>query len=223
MSLNLNRVSFSITLRILLERTAPFNSSGELSSTESISASSVASNISNISADSTGHNDIHDGVFRSAIDISTESNSEANRHVDDDSSRARNSQGGTSTANDDKSMGRSQRDDLRSLFAEFTIKIEDTQRKIATEFKEELIQVKEVLNPIRASIEEANQKIVAIEQEHITKINANTSKIIETNSKLLNAELQIKQLQQQISDNKSANSHNSFNPALIGRMNNIIV
>ena len=198
-------------------------SSGELSSTESISASSVASNISNISADSTGHNEIHDGVFRSAIDISTESNSEANRHVDDVSSRARNSQGGTSTANDDKSMGRSQRDDLRSLFAEFTIKIEDTQRKIATEFKEELIQVKEVLNPIRASIEEANQKIVAIEQEHITKINANTSKIIETNSKLLNAELQIKQLQQQISDNKSANSHNSFNPALIGRMNNIIV
>ena len=197
-------------------------SSGELSATASISASSVASNISNLSADSAGQIDVRNTVFKSAIDISTKSGSPAGRHIDDATARERDSQGGTSTANDERSMGHSQRDDLRSLFTEFTNRIEDTQLKIATEYKEQLKEVKDVLTPIRESIQEANQKIATIEREHMNKIDANTSKIVDTNTKLHNAELQIKQLQQQINANRPANN-NSFNPALIGRMNNIVV
>ena len=182
-------------------------SSGELSATASISASSVASNISNLSADSAGQLNVRNTVFKSAIDISTKSGSPAGRHIDDATARERDSQGGTSTAKNDRSMSRSQRDDLRSLFTEFTNRIEDTQRKIATEYKEQLKEVKDVLTPIRESIQEANQKIATIEREHMNKIDANTSKIVDTNTKLHNAELQIKQLQQQINANRPANNN----------------
>ena len=217
------------------------NPSHSGSSTASMSAESIASSISDISDESAGLNNLRSSAFKSAVDLSTEISS-GRRHFGTDGAETATNQNGGQSQNgrneqdstpggssnrQQESTHRSQSPDLRSLLSEFSSKIEDTQRKIATEFKDELKQVKEAqleaLIPIKTSIEEAGKKIDALEQEHKLKINANTSKIIETNTKLQNAELQIKQLQQQINSNKPTSSHNSFNPAILGRMNNIVV
>ena len=220
-------------------------SSGEISTTASISASSIPSNIANISADSVDHITPLNGrtIYKSALDLSpnirsrhledNDQNGSTHDHNGDQFSERQNveseSHGGTSTSPNQTSMIRSRgNDDLRSLLGEFTSKIEETQQKIASDLKNELKEVKdnfsEVLAPIKTSIVEANKKIDALEENHKLKIDANTCKIVDTANKLQNAELKIRQLQQQIAATPAtSNQSSSFNPAILGRLNNIVV
>ena len=166
-------------------------SSGEISTTASISATSIPSRIASISADSVDQNTPADGriIFKSALDLRPEF---PGRHLESESTSHQNgrnvesdTQGVTPRSPNHISMIQSQgNDDLRSLLGEFTSRIEETQRKI----------------------------------------DANTSKIVDNTNKLQSAELKIKQLQQQLAaTSATSNPSSSFNPAILGRMNNIVV
>ena len=207
-------------------------SSGEISTTASISATSIPSRIASISADSVDQNTPADGriIFKSALDLRPEF---PGRHLESESTSHQNgrnvesdTQGVTPRSPNHISMIQSQgNDDLRSLLGEFTSRIEETQRKIASDLKDELKDnFTEVLTPIKTSIEEANIKIDALEESHNRKIDANTCKIVDNTNKLQSAELKIKQLQQQLAaTSATSNPSSSFNPAILGRMNNIVV
>ena len=123
----------------------------------------------------------------------------------------------------------SQTAEIKDLLFDFhnkiSYKIESSQNEmrssIISEFKE--LMTTEVLNPLRTSIEEANSKIDRIEQDHNSKINANANKIDAAKEQL---QQQIKSLEERLSQSTApANSpsRHSFNPALLSRLNNIVI
>ena len=123
----------------------------------------------------------------------------------------------------------SQTAEIKDLLFDFhnkiSYKIESSQNEmrssIISEFKE--LMTTEVLNPLRTSIEEANSKIDRIEQDHNSKINANATKIDAAKEQL---QQQIKSLEERLSQSTApANSpsRHSFNPALLSRLNNIVI
>ena len=201
----------------------------ELSSTASMSAGSIPSNISNISTDSEPLSPPI-SAFKSAMELSNPvSNGLDGRHSHEvgQSSTAVVDTGGSTQRNDSQGMPRSELNEnssIRSMLQEFSSKIESSQLTLANSVKDEMREMKDgfrdALTPIKNSIDEANRKIDIIEREHSAKISANTSQIVDTNTKLHNAEISIQQLQQQISAYKSSNS---VNPGMLARMNNIVI
>ena len=203
----------------------------ELSSTASMSAGSIPSNISNLSTDSEPHSPPI-SAFKSAMELSTpvsnlDDGHHESMHEAGQSSTAVVNTGGSTQRNDSQGMPRSEINvdsSIRSMLQEFSSKIESSQLTLANSMKDEMREMKDgfrdALTPIKNSIDEANRKIDTIEREHSAKISANTSQIVDTNTKLHNAEISIKQLQQQISAYKSSNS---VNPGMLARMNNIVI
>ena len=205
----------------------------ELSSTASMSAGSIPSNISNISTDSEPHS-LPISAFKSAMElnsqpVSTRSDSRHER-VRGQSSTADHEHTGGSTQIDSQGMPRTEElnedSSIRSMLLEFSNKIESSQRTLANSVKDEMREMKDglrdALTPIKDSIDEANRKIDIIERDHSAKINANTCQIVDTNTKLQNAEIRIQQLQQQITAYKPV-AANSINPGMLARMNNIVI
>ena len=204
----------------------------ELSSTASMSAGSIPSNISNLSTDSEPLSPPI-SAFKSAMELSTPVSNDldgghnGSMHEAGQSSTAVVNTGGSTQRNDSQGMPRSELNEnssIRSMLQEFSSKIESSQLTLANSVKDEMREMKDgfrdALTPIKNSIDEANRKIDTIEREHIAKISANTSQIVDTNTKLHNAEISIQQLQQQISAYKSSNS---VNPGMLARMNNIVI
>ena len=203
----------------------------ELSSTASMSAGSIPSNISNLSTDSEPLSPPI-SAFKSAMELSTpvsnlDDGHHESMHEAGQSSTAVVNTGGSTQRNDSQGMPRSEiyvNSSIRSMLQEFSSKIESSQLTLANSMKDEMREMKDgfrdALTPIKNSIDEANRKIDTIEREHSAKISANTSQIVDTNTKLHNAEISIKQLQQQISAYKSSNS---VNPGMLARMNNIVI
>ena len=198
----------------------------DISSTASMSGGSIPSNISDLSTDS-DRQSVPRSAFKSAMELSTvptRSQSQS-QNGDVNTTADREETGGTSQ---NESQGTSQSKDMpqemsiRNMLLEFSTKIESSQRTLAVSVKDEMKEIKEVLTPIKESIDEANRKIDIIERDHGAKIAENRNQIVDTNTKLHNAELRIQQLQQQISAHKP-HAINSINPGIIGRMNNIVI
>ena len=210
----------------------------ELSSTASMSAGSIHSDISNISTDSEPHSPPN-SAYKSAMDLTNPSSNDNNsRHVEE-ITHVQQGSSSSSTADEENTGGNTQRNEsegmprreelnenasIRSMLLEFSNKIESSQRILGESMKDEMREMKDrfrdALTPIKDSIDEANRKIDTIERDHIAKINANTGQIVDTNTKLQNAEIRIQQLQQQISAYKPSNS---INPGMLARMNNIVI
>ena len=205
------------------------SNASDLSSTASMSASSIPSTMSDISADSENNNP-PSTAFRSAMELSSpEVNitqlSESGQNGASQSADA-NSPGGNSPPSQQQSMSGeidSPQNSIRLMLLEFSTKIETSQNTLAQSLKEEMRDMKEVLTPIKASIDEAHRKIECIENEHMAKIVSNTNQIVDTNAKLCNAEIHIQQLQKQLHSQKPSTSNYAINPALIARLNNIVI
>ena len=214
-------------------------SDGEISTTASISSESNTSEIISDISKMTPNGDI----------LIENDENEANLSHDTMATTEIQNGGGTanswSTNNTASSTGQlppySQTSEIRDILTEFHSKISDkietsqnslkenfeqSQRdmreSIITEFRG--LVTTEVLSPLKNSIDEANNRIARLEQDHLTKITDNASKI--ENAK--------EQLQQQITalENRLTNStstpaeipsRHSFNPALLSRLNNIVI
>ena len=204
----------------------------ELSSTASMSADSIPSNISDISTDSERQM-LPSSAFRSAMDLTTDLSGPPARHLDSTvtqqgqsspaSSADQGRAGGTSQQELQERMPRREEDSsIRNMLSEFSSKIESSQRTLAESLTDKMRELTDVLTPLKVSIDEANRKIDVIERDHGAKIVANTNQIVDTQAKLQNAEIRIQQLQKQLSEHRPHTS-NSINPGIIGRMNNIVI
>ena len=117
--------------------------------------------------------------------------------------------------------------DIRAMLSEFTSTIEATQQQIKdsmiTENKLRDMMQTEVLVPLKASIQKADERITKIETDHGQKIEAHEKAISDTNKKL---QTTITDLTSQIESLKRSavtTVQTNINPAILGRQNNVII
>ena len=94
------------------------------------------------------------------------------------------------------------------------------RESIINEFKG--LMTTEVLHPLKTAINEANDKITRIEQDHQSKI-AENAKNIENAKEQLQQQIAALENRLTISTAPESLSRHSFNPSLLSRLNNIII
>ena len=114
---------------------------------------------------------------------------------------------------------------IRSILVEFHGKIEDSQRTLRDNILDSVkdIMMNDIYHPLKTSIVTANQKIEELEQNHMQKIEANSSLIRNTKQEL---DSKIQELQRQLASRPPPTmpqSTPSVNPSMIGRLNNIVI
>ena len=133
----------------------------------------------------------------------------------------------------------SQSSEIRDMLCEFhtklSDKIETSQNSMRENFehsqrnmRESMINefkglmTTEVLNPLKTSINEANDKITRLEQDHQSKI-AENARNIENAKEQLQQQIAALENRLTISTAPESQSRHSFNPSLLSRLNNIII
>ena len=212
-------------------------SDGEISTTASISSESNTSEIIC---------DISKMQPNSDILMKNSEKNEENEHDTIVTAQQKSGAAGTSQSWSNAGSGstsqlpsHSQTSEIRDILSEFHSKISDkietsqnslkenfeqSQRdmreSIITEFRG--LVTTEVLSPLKNSIDEANNKIARLEQDHLTKITDNANKIENAKEQL---QQQITALESRLTNSTPAESpsRHSFNPALLSRLNNIVI
>ena len=117
--------------------------------------------------------------------------------------------------------------DIRSMLSEFSNRIEASQKQIRdsmiTETKLKDVMQTEVLVPLQASIQKADDRITKIEQDHGRKIEAHEKAISETNRSLQTTITRLNNQIESIKKSAASSTNKSINPALIARQNNIVI